>query len=193
MWNDILEVTNNHWELTNLYLPLLVCNLSTAYLVIPTHPTPKTLNDYYNFRNTPFRDKLVTEASSATINGQRTRSVSLDRAYSSRWQVSENSFEKKKPTCIYIYARTQSKPENSTRTRVKLRRVPLTVLVCREISAILEGLRLPSLSRQARFLIRRSVVMYTSHIAARAAFDRRRISDRESIQPLWRSLRRDEK
>lgn len=44
----------------------------------------------------------MTEAS---IDGQQTRSVSLDRVYSLRWQVSENSFEKeKKPrTRVYIY------------------------------------------------------------------------------------------
>lgn len=50
----------------------------------------------------------MTESSPATIDGQRTRSVSLDRAYNSRWQVSENSFEKKKSTLythVYSYTR----------------------------------------------------------------------------------------
>lgn len=54
----------------------------------------------YTISHSPFCDKLMTEAS---IDGQQTRSVSLDRVYSLRWQVSENSFEKKKNLHAHVY------------------------------------------------------------------------------------------
>ena len=91
-------------------------------------------------------------------------------------------------TRVFIHTSTQGTLENSTRTRVKLRRVSLTVLVCREISTILEGPRLPSLFWEARY----PAVMYTSKIAARETFYRERFTviDRKTIWSFSWSSRR---
>lgn len=99
----------------------------------------------------------------------------------------EKKKKKKKEVHACTFVRMQGTPGNSARTRVKLRRVLLTVLVCREISTILRGRDYPLCSRRRISPARRWPVMYIHICICRVAYVENSFDIND---PLW-SIRFD--